>query len=202
MADDRRTVLIGGAPGVGKSTVGRALAARRGVASLTLDDVMCGVRAATTPASHPVFHPMGDGGHVPYFTTGPPDRLVRDALTLERATWPIVRSLVNAHAATPIVIDWWLLRPSDVVTLDRRVAVGVWIHLDADALRERERRNEQFVSGSPDPERMLANFMHRSIWRNELVAEETEHLALPLVRLDGSEPVDVVVDLVTEAVAD
>ena len=48
---------------------------------------------------------------------------------------------------------------------------------------------------------MLANFLHRSLWRNELVAEEAARLGLPLVRLDGTEPVPAVVDLVSEALS-
>lgn len=202
MPGNRTVVLIGGAPGVGKSTLGRGLAARTGAVSLTLDDVMVGVRALTDHRSRPELHPIrSGGGHVPYFTGGPPQRLIDDALELERATWPVVEALAAKHLrdSPPIVIDWWLLRPSDVVALDQALVGSVWIHIDPDVLWDRERRNTGFVAGSPDPERMLENFMHRSLWRNELVVREADELGLAVLRLDGSEAPDVVVDLAVEA---
>ena len=197
--DQQRVILVGGAPGVGKSTLARAIASRWGAASLTIDDIMVAARLLTTAQSHPALHPMSAvGGHVPYFTDRAPEQLVEDSLAQEAAVWPIVEAVIASHIAkgSPVVIDWWLLRPRDVAVLDNSAVGSVWLCLDPEVLWERERRNTSFISGSADPQRMLANFMHRSLWRNDLIATEAEQTGLSLMRLDGSESVDALVDRV------
>jgi len=199
-AEDPQVILIGGAPGVGKSTLGRAVAAVLGASSVTLDDVLIALRAVTTPESHPELHPMRSaGGHVPYFTEGSPELLIEDAIAQEEAVWPMIEAITAVYIArqAPLVLDWWLLPPTSVASLEDGV-VSVWLHLDPEVLWQRERRNSDFLAGSTDPERMLAHFMNRSLWRNELVAVEAERMGLPLLRLDGSEHVD---DLVKRVVA-
>lgn len=199
--DQRRVILVGGAPGVGKSTVARAIAARWGAASLTVDDVMVAARYLTTEESHPALHPMRVvGGHVNYFSNAPLEQLVEDALAQEAAVWPIVERLVASHIAneSPVVIDWWLLRPRDVALLNNSGVASVWLYLEPAVLWERERRNTSFTAGSADPQQMLANFMHRSLWRNDLIATEAERAGLSLMRLNGTESVDALVDRVFE----
>jgi hypothetical protein len=34
---------------------------------------------------------------------------------------------------------------------------------------------------------MLANFMHRSLWRDEVIAEQASAMGLPVLHLDGTE---------------
>ena len=43
-----KVILIGGPPGAGKTTLGRAVAARLGVVSLTIDDLFLAAKAITT----------------------------------------------------------------------------------------------------------------------------------------------------------
>jgi Zeta toxin len=42
-----KVILVGGCPGAGKTTLGRAIAARLGYASLTIDDLLGAARAIT-----------------------------------------------------------------------------------------------------------------------------------------------------------
>lgn len=193
-------ILIGGPPGAGKSTLGRALAARLGYGSLTADDLLVTARALTTPESHPEFH-WGDGqGHVHYFTEGPKQTLVSDAERREEAMWPVLERVISSHlgSGAPVVIDWWLLRPATVAGLvDERVR-SFWLHIDPGALWDRERSNTGWMDGSADPTRMLDNFMHRSLWRNDLVAGEAEELDLPILYLSGGEPVGALADRVLD----
>jgi 2-phosphoglycerate kinase len=193
-----RVLLIGGPPGAGKTTLGRAIAAELGYASLTVDDLAVAVRAMTTPEAVPALYPMAGIGHTRYFTEGPPHKLVADAEALEEALWPAVRAVARTHALIKesIVIDWWLLGPDLVATLEEENVASLWVYIDPVALDQRERRNTWFREGSSDPERMHTNFMHRSLWRNEHVADRARKLGLPVLHQTGDIPTS---DLVLSA---
>lgn len=92
------------------------------------------------------------------------------------------------------MIDWWLLAPNLVAALDVDNVASLWLHIDPAFLERRERANAEFLAGSDDPERMLANFLHRSLWRNRFIASEAHRLGLPLLHQDGTIPVDTLVD--------
>ena len=195
MADDFTVVLIGGPPGAGKTTLGRSLAARLGFASLTVDDLVTVGRILTDEVSHPAFHKMRRVGATAYFTDSPGEQLVADSLEFEEVMWPVVEQVIASHLATkgPIVMDWWLLSPAKVAALSNSRIRSLWLNIDSVALTERERSNVEFFGEPPDSGQILANFMHRSLWRNDLVASEATALGLPVVRLSGDEsPQDVV----------
>ncbi len=193
---DPTVLLIGGPPGAGKTTLARAVAAELGWASTTGDDLAIAVRAVTDPVSHPELHPMPGGDHRAYFTEGPPERLLADAMALASTMWPVVERVVRSHlaSAAPLVLDWWLLSPTQVASSGLPVA-SAWLHVDPRVLDGRERSLVSFREGSVDPERMHANFMARSLWRNDLVVREATAADLPVIHQDGTRSVP---DLVAE----
>jgi hypothetical protein len=91
-------------------------------------------------------------------------------------------------------MDWWLLAPHLVNALDSDNVASVWLQIDPTVLEQRERANVDFLSESDDPERMLDNFMSRSLWRNQYVASEAQRLGLPLLHQDGTVSIDSLVD--------
>jgi 2-phosphoglycerate kinase len=184
--------LIGGAPGVGKTTLGRTLASRVDATSLTADDLLTAAKAVTTPDSHPGLHVMTAVESIDYFTTSPVEQLIADADRQHEALWPAIERVVRKRAAwgPPVVLDGWALRPGRVAALDLDNVVSFWLVADPAVLEMRERGNTDFFGRSIDPERMLRNFLGRSLWHNDLIEREATALGLPVLRQDGRASVD------------
>jgi 2-phosphoglycerate kinase len=200
-------ILIGGCPGAGKTTLGRALAARLGVDSLTASDLRTAVRAMVPDATNADLWRIGRDGPVTYFSDTPPDRLVSDAVREHAAVWPAIAAVIEYRSrfGPSIVIDGWELVPELVHGLIGAADGGangsvtaVWLDVAPAELQRRERTVMAFYAAAPDPERMLANFLHRSIAWNDLVCSEAEHLGMPVLEQDGSRTVE---DLCDEVMA-
>jgi hypothetical protein len=186
--------LIGGAPGVGKTTLGTALAAKLGIASVTIDDLVTVAQTVTTPETHPGLHVMRKVPYLEYFTNSPLDQLKADAELQHEATWPFVKNLILKHtgwAPSPIVIDGWHLRPSRVAELNLPGMWSGWIVIEPSVLVEREKMNLQWLQGSSNPERMLENFLGRSLWYNDLVRAQASELQMNILYQDGGVSVEV-----------
>jgi 2-phosphoglycerate kinase len=195
--------LIGGAPGVGKTTLGRALAAKLGSASVSIDDLMTVAQAVTTPETHPGLHIMNKMPHVEYFTNSSVDQLKADANVQHEATWPFVKGLILKHATwapSPIVIDGWHLRPSKVAELNLPNIWSGWIVISPSVLEERERKNLQWFEGSSSPERMLENFQARSLWYNDLIKEQASALQMNILPQTGDASVDDLCNLILKRI--
>jgi uridine kinase len=70
-----KVILIGGAPGTGKTTLGSALAVRLGTTSLSIDDLLTAAMAVTTPESHPGLHFKKGVPFQEYFTNSSLEQL-------------------------------------------------------------------------------------------------------------------------------
>jgi len=194
-----KVILIGGCPGAGKTTLGRNLAIRLKITSLTIYDLMIATRAITNTQTHPELHVMSTGDSIAYFTNSSPEKLIEDAQVQHRGTWPAVEKVIRSHAAdwgSPIVIDGWAMSPRRVSELGLDRVRSFWLNVDAPVLRERELGNTDFFGASDDQERMYENFMARSMWYNELVEREATQLGLPLLRQDGAQSVERLCEIV------
>lgn len=187
-----KVILIGGCPGAGKTTLGRALAARLGYASLTIDDLVNAARAITTPQSHPGLHVMNRPNFTEYFTNSPVRQLIDDATRQHQAIWPAVERTIRNHATwgCPIVIDGFHLRPEWTRSLNVESVSAHWLVIDPTVLEDRERRNVEFVSQSAHPRQMLDRFLARSRWCNELVATQARSCGDPILQQDGTKSVE------------
>jgi 2-phosphoglycerate kinase len=188
----KKVYLIGGPPGAGKSTLGTALAVRLGISSLTIDDLVTAVQAVTTPESHPGLHLMWNTHHTDYFTNRSPEELIEDAKKQHRVTWPFIERVVRKHAKAgpPVVIDGWHLWPEHVNALGLDNLWAGWIYANPEVLKEREGNNTVWLAGSSDPERMLENFLARSLWYNDAVREQVIDLKMNVLVQDGTKSVE------------
>lgn len=185
-------LLVGGPPGAGKTTLGRALAAKIDGTSLTVDDLLTAAQAVTTPESHPGLHVMAHRDSIEYFTTRSVAQLIDDAESQHEATWPAIEAVIRKRArwGPRVVIDGWALRPDKVAALGLEHVKSLWLVVDPKVLEERERANADYFGRSSDPERMLQNFLGRSLWHNDLIQREADRLGLAVLRQDGRASVD------------
>lgn len=184
-------LLIGGPPGAGKTTLARSVGAALDFLSTTVDDLVSTARLFTDAESQPDLHRAGGVDSVEYFTAGPPERLIDDAVALQNVMWPVLEQVIRRHVTEkgPIVMDWWLFDPDKMAnSLDGAVR-SVWLHVDPVELERRERKLTWFREGSDDPERFHSNFMHRSLWRNQIVAERAAVHGLPVLHQPGDKSV-------------
>jgi 2-phosphoglycerate kinase len=185
---DPRVILIGGAPGAGKTTLGAALAERLGYRSLTIDDLVTAAQAVTTPDSHPGLHLMWKVSAVDYFTETAPEVLIDDAKRQHEVAWPMIEAVIRKYVrdGTGVVIDGWHLWPDRVASLGVPEVWAGWLVIDPEALERRERANQEWRAGSTDPERMLANFLARSLWANQQAEARAREHDLAVIQQPGT----------------
>jgi hypothetical protein len=73
-----------------------------------------------------------------------------------------------------------------------------WIVPSASVLDERERKNKDWLKGSPDPERMLENFLARSFWYNTLIKEQAAELQMNILVQNGEKSVEALCQMVLD----
>ena len=187
-----KVILIGGAPGTGKTTLGSALAVKLGITSLSIDDLRTAAQAVTTPESHPGLHIMRGMAYQEYFTNSSLEQLKTDATAQHEAVWPVVKRVISKHAdwGSAIVIDGWHLRPDKVAQLELDNVWAAWIVVTDSVLELRERKNVNWLRSSSDPEKMLENFLARSLWYNELIRELARDFQMNILLQDGEKSVE------------
>lgn len=184
-------VLIGGAPGAGKTTLGSALAVRLGVNSLTIDDLVTAAVAITTPETHPGLHALRRLPYIEYFTDSSVEQLISDATLRHEAVFPMVKNVIHKYVTqgSGIVIDGWHLRPEWVAKLVLKNVHSYWLVVDEHVLETRERNNYDFFTGV-HREKLLENFLARSFWYNTLIKEQATSLEMNVLYQTGNVSVD------------
>lgn len=180
--------LIGGPPGGGKTTLARYLGRHLDLPVLTIDDLRTAILGVTSRETHPDLHRVGMPHHIEYFTNTEPDQMIVDALAQHRALWPAILKVIRklSQSGSGYVIDGWHLLPDEVSGLTDGNVLAVWLDVGTSVLEERERAIWTFYAQSPDPERMFANFLERSVRWNDRVCKQASDLGLRVIPQDGS----------------
>lgn len=92
------------------------------------------------------------------------------------------------------------LRPSRVAELDLDNIWSGWIVISPGVLAEREKKNLNWLQGSSSPERMLENFLARSLWYNDLIKEHASALQMTILPQTGNVSVDHLCNMILKTI--
>ncbi len=180
-----RVILIGGAPGTGKSTVSRALGRKLDYNVISTDDLGRAARSVASPELVPDLFAFVAADHRQYYQDHLVPELLEHALRAHIALWPAIRQVIEVHAAwaSPAVIEGWALLPEQVAILDAPNISSLWISTPADTIRSRVISDSEFYRGARDERLMINRFVGRSIAFTDWLREETARLKLAFVEL-------------------
>jgi 2-phosphoglycerate kinase len=174
-----QVLLIGGASGVGKTSVSYRLAHRYGIGITEIDDFQVILERMTTPEQQPVLH---------FWRTNPDSwrrmdddqrlaHAIRHAETMAEPLELVIANHIRSRA--PIVLEGDFLLPSLAIrpTYDGAPALGqVRAIIIYESDEEQIGRNYLAREGEPQPERARAS------WRySEWLRCEAERLGIPTV---------------------
>lgn len=129
MNNDRNwTVLfIGGASGIGKSSIAYEIARFYGVNVLEVDDVHLSVKTVTTKESFPAIHYWNTG--VDWKDIGVDDN-VNWLIDVSKEMIPILKELVNRHIEDklPIIIEGDFIYPEFTISFDNPEVKSIFVN--------------------------------------------------------------------------
>ncbi|WP_338588193.1 hypothetical protein V6669_22720 [Paenibacillus sp. Y5S-9] len=129
MNNDRNwTVLfIGGASGIGKSSIAYEIARYYGVNVLEVDDVHLSVKTVTTKEPFPVIHYRDSDIDGKYFGV---DGTVNWLIDVSKEMVPVLKELANRHIEDklPIIIEGDFVYPELTLSFDNPQVKSIFVH--------------------------------------------------------------------------
>lgn len=129
MNNDRNwTVLfIGGASGIGKSSIAYKIARYYGVNVLEVDDVHLSVKTVTTKEHFPVIHYSDSDIDGKYFGV---DGTVNWLIDVSKEMVPVLKELANRHIEDklPIIIEGDFIYPELTLSFDNPQVKSIFVH--------------------------------------------------------------------------
>ena len=180
-----RVILIGGAPGTGKSTVSRALGRKLAYDVISTDDLGRAARSVASPELVPDLFAFVAADHRQYYQDHLVPELLEHALRAHIALWPAIRQIIEVHAAcaSPAVLEGWALLPEQVATLNVPNVSSVWIRAPADPITSSLTSDSEFYRGARDEQLMIDRFVGRTVAFTDWLREETARMSQPFVQL-------------------
>jgi len=182
MKDLHHVYWIGGAPGAGKSTIARRLAARRGLELYATDDVMGDHARRSTAADAPYLERFMAMDMDERWLTRSPETMLETFHWFRGEAFPlIVEDLLRLPAGTPVVAEGFRLLPHLVVPLLENMDHAVWL-LPTPAFRDAALASRGALWDLPgrtsDPQRARLNLSRRDRMFTDRLHQETQRLGL------------------------
>ena len=180
-----KVILIGGAPCIGKTTVSRLIASRLNYACLSTDDLLKAITSVTTPESHPNLHLMAGWTTQEYYVNHTTEELIQHNLERFKTFRLAIEGVIKSHITReiPIVIEGYGLWPEEIKNLDLNNVGMAWLVADEALLEKRTRNIKPMFEGASDEERMIQNYLGRSIWYNTQVIEAADRLGIQTIKI-------------------
>jgi 2-phosphoglycerate kinase len=196
-----KLILIGGAPCIGKTTVSRLIASQLNYACLSTDDLLKAITSVTTPKTHPTFHFMGGWTTQEYYVHHTIDELISHNIERLKTFRSAIEGVIKSHVAReiPIVIEGFGLWPEEIKSIDLTNVGMVWLVADEALLDKRTRNIKPLYEGASDEERMIKNYVGRSIWYNSQVIEAVGRLGIKSIKVSDDLSVEDLSDALLDA---
>ena len=180
-----KVILLGGAPNTGKTTVSRLIASRLNYGCLSTDDLLKAITSITTPKSHPSFHFMAGFTTQEYYVSHTVDELISHNTERHKTFHLAIERVIKSHLekGDPIVIEGFGLWLEDIKNLNLPDIGMVWLVADEALLDKRTRDIKPLYEGASDEERMIKNYVGRSICYNSKVIEDVGRLGIPSIKV-------------------
>ena len=188
----------------GKTSLARKLAGKLEYCCLSTDDAAHAIRAVTTPKTHPGFHVMAGQDYREYYINHSLDDLISDAQYQHQTTWPAIEELIRVHTtwSAPAIIEGWALQPEQVAELNLPRVQSLWLVVDETALECRIRKDKDFLQGASDVEKLIQQFLGRTIWFNRHIRQTASALGMPILELPAGVSLDEVTTLAMTTLQD
>ncbi|MGH1543610.1 MAG: isopentenyl transferase family protein [Arenicella sp.] len=180
-----KVILLGGAPCTGKTTVSMLIASQLNYACLSTDDLLRAITSISTPESRPNLHFMEGWTTQEYYIHHSVDELVHHTIERFKTFSTAIETVIKSHVSreTPIVIEGWGLWPEEIKNLNLSDVGMVWLVADEILLDKRTRSIKSMYEGASDEQRMIQNYVGRSIWYNSKVIEAVGRLDIPSIKV-------------------
>jgi 2-phosphoglycerate kinase len=194
--------LIGGAPLVGKTALAGRLSASLGYACISTDDLGVAAQSVTSMHSHPQLHYMRGADYRWYYASQDIVQLIMDAERFQEAIWPAIERTIHDHAtwSPPAVIEGWALQPERVVKLPLTGLASMWLVASEEVYEQRLRNDREFLQGAPDVEKLIRQFVRRSLWYDQYLRQIAPHYRLPLLEVSPATTPEDLVAAATETI--
>lgn len=172
MFKDVKVILVGGSPMSGKTTLAVKLASKYEYSCISTDDI--GEIISTVSN----VNPMRDYDYREYYVSKSIEDLINETSLYHLKLWLPIKHLIEIHStwSNPIIIEGWALYPKLVETVKTDNIKTIWLVSDETVLEQRLRSPKKFYIGSLNEEKMLTNYLGRSIWHNKTIKKQVDEL--------------------------
>ncbi|MEC4812387.1 MAG: 2-phosphoglycerate kinase [Scytonema sp. PMC 1069.18] len=187
LINETRVILIGGSSHVGKSTLGRSLAAKFGWSYRSTDKL----------ARHPGRPWVGANGKaIPEYVAEHYGALSIEALFLnvlshyEKNVLPQVEAIVHSHASDLsiecLILEGSALWPGSVANLVGENGVkAIWLTASDQLFRNRIFSESNFYNVSEDEKHLIQKFLDRTLFYNQHMREKVERLGFICIDVES-----------------